>query len=407
MCERSCVALDSEPFHCGTCGNVCAEGRSCRGGSCTFDVVAACFNSGQLVGLQAGPDVKGPAVAVGTFPQSLARMQDVLLVLDASMRLRQVRLSDFAELPASDATGLVPNHLVVRDPYVFIVNSTSNTLQVLRREGEPSPGPGPRFPEGIPLTDVGSVNFGANTNPYALTVLGSDVYVSLLGNLQGEPSAGGRVARVSVADPSAPAITDVLELPSGDALQPFPGHTTLPTPAGLAAHQGRVYVTLGNLDPRDFMAGGPGFLARVEPDSRAVELLPLGEDCLNPGWAVPVGERLLVSCGGGTVYDSNFNLVDVRGTGLVLLGADDRVVDSLSLRCPEATSCVLPSAGRFDVVGSRAYVGDNSAGRLFIIEVVDDSLIERRGFGPGAEPPLLVCPRTNGPSLVGDVVAIP
>ena len=34
------------------------------------------------------------------------------------------------------------------------------------------------------FTDVGSVNFGANTNPYGFTLLGSDVYVTLLGNLQ-------------------------------------------------------------------------------------------------------------------------------------------------------------------------------------------------------------------------------
>ena len=83
------------------------------------------------------------------------------------------------------------------------------------------------------------------------------------------------------------------------------------------------------------------------------------------------------------------------------------MVASLALRCPEGTSCQLPSAGRFSVVGNRAYVGDNNAGRVFVIEVTGDALVERRGLGPGAEPPILACPRSNGPSLVGDVVAIP
>ncbi|QRN98713.1 hypothetical protein JRI60_06655 [Archangium violaceum] len=406
-CDRSCVDPGTDAFHCGTCGNVCPDVQSCRGGTCTYDLVAACFNTGQVVGLQAGPDVKGPAVAVGTSPQSVARMQDVLLVLDASMRLLQARLSDYGELPARNTTGLVPNQLLVRDPYVFVLNSTSNTLQVLRRDEEPSNGPGPRFADGITLTNVGSVNFGANTNPYGFTQSGSDVYVTLLGNLQTDPSAGGKVARVSMADPTAPAIMDVFTLPTGEALKPFPGRTTVPTPAGIAARQGRVYAALGNLDPRDFTVGGPGFLARIDPTTRAVELIELGEGCLNPFWVVSMGERLLVSCGGGTTYDRDFNLIDVRGTGLVLLGADDRVVASLALRCPEGTSCPLPSAGRFSVVGNRAYVGDNNAGRVFVIEVVGDSLVERRGFGPGAEPPILVCPRDNKPSLVGDVVAMP
>ncbi len=406
-CERSCVDLDTDAFHCGACDTVCTDARSCRDGTCTHDIIAACFNTGQVVGLQVGSDVKGPGVAVGTSPQSVARMRDVLLVLDASMRLLQARLTDYGTLPARNTTGLVPNQLLVRDPYVFILNSTSNTLQVLRRDEEPSSGPGPRFPDGITLTDVASVNFGENTNPYGFTELGSDVYVTLLGNLRTAPAAGGKVVRVSMAEPSAPRIMDTFVLPTGEALQPFPGHTPVPTPVGIAAHQGRVYAALGNLDPRDFSVGGPGFLARIDPATRAVDLLALGEGCLNPFWVVPMGERLLVSCGGGTTYDNNYNLVDVRGTGLVLLGAEDRVVASLALRCPEATSCPLPSAGRFAVVGNRAYVGDNSAGRVFVIEVVGDSLVERRGLGPGAEPPILACPRGGGPSLVGDVVAIP
>lgn len=406
-CGRSCVDLRTDAFNCGACGDVCADSRSCRSGICTYDVVAACFNTGQVVGIQAGPDVKGPSVAVGTSPQTVARLQDELLVLDASMRLLQARLSDYGELPARNTTGLVPNHLLVRDPYVFILNSTSNTLQVLRRDEEPGPGPGPRFPDGITLTNVGSVNFGANTNPYGFTLEGPDAYVTLLGNLQTAPSAGGKVVRVSVADPSAPAITDTFELPTGEALKPFEGHTTAPAPAGIASRGGRVYAALGNLDPSDFSVGGPGFLARIDPGTRAVELLELGEGCLNPFWVAPVGERLLVSCSGAATYDRNFNLIDVRGTGLVLLDAGDRVVASLALRCAEGTSCALPSAGRFSVLGNRAYVGDNSAGRVFVLEVVGDSLVERRGLGPGAAPPILACPRGNGPSLVGDVVAIP
>ncbi|WNG50793.1 hypothetical protein F0U60_46700 [Archangium minus] len=406
-CERSCVDLDTDAFNCGACGDVCADSRSCRGGVCTYDVVAACFNTGQVVGIHAGADVKGPAMAVGTSPLTVARMQDVLLVLDASSRLLQARLTDYGELQARNTTGQVPNHLLVEEPYVYILNSTSNTLQVLQREEKSSFDHRPQFPHGITLTDVGSVNFGANTNPYAFALQGSDAYVTLLGNLQTAPSAGGKVVRVSLTDPTRPVITDTFELPKGDALNPFPGRTTVAAPAGIATRRGWMFVALGNLDSRDFSVGGPGFLVRINLTTRAMRLIALGEECLNPFWVVPVGERLLVSCGGAATYDRNFNLIDVRGTGLVLLNAEDHVVASHALRCPEGTSCLLASAGRFSVVGNRAYVGDNNAGRVFVIEVVGDSLVERRGLGPGSEPPLLVCPRSNGPSLVGDVVAIP
>ncbi|MBM7113358.1 MXAN_6577-like cysteine-rich protein [Archangium primigenium] len=410
-CGRSCVDLQTDAFHCGACGTVCADARSCHAGVCADDVVAACFNTGQVVGLQAGTDVRGPSAAVGTSPQALAPMQDVLLVLDASMLLRQARLSDYGELPARTPTGLVPNQVRVREPYVYVLNSTSNTLQVLRRDGEPAPAPGPRFPQGIPLVNVGSVNLGANTNPYAFTLedtaAGPDAYVTLLGNLQTDPSAGGRVARVSLADPAAPAVTATFVLPTGEALQPFPGRSPLPAPAGVTTLGGRVYAALGNLDARDYAPAGPGFLARVEPTTGAVDLLALGPDCLNPFWVLPVQGRLLVSCGGAATYDRDFNLTDVRGTGLVLLEADGRVVASLPLRCASGSSCALPSAGRFALVGPRAYVADNNAGRLFVIEVVGDTLVERKGPGPGAAPPLLVCPRAQGPSLVSDVVALP
>jgi hypothetical protein len=394
------VDVATDAFHCGACGSACADVRSCHGGTCAYDLVAACFNTRQVVGIQAGSDALGPGTAVGVYPQSVARMQEVLLVLDAAERLRQVRLASQEVLPAQNVTSLVPNQLVVRDPYVLIVNSGSNSLQVLRRDA------GPRPTEGLVLTDVASVNFGPNTNPYALAELGSEVFVTLYGNLQGNPAAGGRVARVSLADPVAPSITDVLVLPSGEDLRPFPGRETLPTPTGITALQGRLYVTLNNLDPRDYSAGGPGLLARIHPETRGVDLFDLGADCLNPGWVAPVGERLVVSCGGRPRYDASFNLLGIESTGLVLVGADGRVLDSLVLRCPQDTSCALPSAGRFAVVGSRVYVGDVNAGRIFVVEVVGEMLVARRGLDT-VEPPLLACPRSNGPSLVGDVVALP
>ncbi len=41
-CNGQCVDVQSNQRHCGSCGNACAGGRSCIGGSCTPQTRAAC-----------------------------------------------------------------------------------------------------------------------------------------------------------------------------------------------------------------------------------------------------------------------------------------------------------------------------------------------------------------------------
>ncbi len=416
-CGGACVDTSSDAKNCGACGTACAQSEVCVQGGCQYqpdspyDVVAACFNTGQVVGIQSSSDIKGPNVPLGDRPQSLARMQDVLLVLDAATKLRQARLTDYSLLDEEVSTGSAPNQVLVNDPSVYVLNSTSNTLLTFTRRNEAKPEPvnGTRFPDGLGLAPVASLDFGANTNPFAMAQLGDQLWVSLYGNLLGDASAGGKVARVSLADPSKPTLVEpAVELPTGAALQPFQGSNPIPAPAGLVAHRGSIYVTLNNLDPSTFNPGGPGLLAKINPTTRQVSTVALGTGCLNAGWAAPAGDKLLVSCAGKATYDSNFNLVAVEKTGLVLLDEQDAVVATYTLACPEGSgsACPLPSAGRFSVVGNRAYLGDNNAGRVFVIEVSGNQLIERRGLGAGAQPAILACP-AQGFSLVGDVFAIP
>lgn len=411
-CGDSCVNLQRDPAHCGACGTACTDSRSCHAGACTYDVVASCTNTGQVVGIQAGTDIKGPNVAVGASPQTTARMQDVLLVLDGiTPALRQATLASYAELPETDPVGRAPNQLLVSDPFVYVLNSVDNTLGTFQRTA--SPGAitnGTRFPSGLGLTAVsgGAINFGANTNPFAMARVGNELFVTLYGGFA-DMSAGGKLARVSLADPSRPTkVEPYLQLPTGAALLPFQGQSTLPTPAGITAFNGNLYIALNNLNA-SFQPGGPGLLARVDPRSLLVEpVLNLGQECLNPGWVAPVGNRLVVSCTGRVTYDASFNVIAVEGTGLALVNpeaakAEEQVVARYALACPaDATGCVPPSANRFAVVGNRVYLGDNSAGRIFVVEVSNDQLIER--LGPAS--PIAACPSSSGPSLVGDVVAI-
>ena len=102
---------------------------------CTFELVAACFNTGQVVGLSAAGGLKGPNVPLGNNPQSLTRLQDVLVVVDGlDRRVRQARLSDYALLPAPETeteagrADSQPNHVLADDPFLYVVSSGSNTV---------------------------------------------------------------------------------------------------------------------------------------------------------------------------------------------------------------------------------------------------------------------------------------
>lgn len=423
VCGGACVNLQTDAGHCGACGTACTDSRSCHAGVCTYDVVAACFNSGQVVGLQAGADVvKGPNVSVGTNIQTVAPVQDVLLALEGiSKKLRETTLSDYSALPEAVDVGASANQVLVADPYVYVLNSGDNTLVAYQRTKDPGTSSGgTHFPNGLGLKVTGSVNFGENTNPFAMVKVGDALFVTLYGNLQGSVSAGGKLARVNLSDPARPVIQGTfLQLPTGADLRAFSGSNPEPLPAGITTSNSSLYITLNNLDPKTFGPGGPGLLVKVDPQAMAVDrtlllsrtdcpstgCTPEGVDCLNPGWVAPVGGQLVVSCGGKSTYDASFNLVAVDKAALVLLGADNTVLDVAPLACPAgASGCVPPSAGRFAVVGSRVFVGDNDAGRVFVYDVSGGKFTEVKGLSTGTA--ITACP-ASGASLVGDVVAIP
>ena len=72
-CNASCVDAASDESHCGACDVVCAQGQQCKGGVCDYEMVAACYWSGQVVGFDPSTGVKGPLSDVGTNPAALAR----------------------------------------------------------------------------------------------------------------------------------------------------------------------------------------------------------------------------------------------------------------------------------------------------------------------------------------------
>jgi len=94
-----------------------------------------------------------------------------------------------------------------------------------------------------------------------------------------------------------------IALPSGALLDPYdaskPGEAR---PLYTAQLGGRVYASLGNLNPSTFSPAGPGFLASIDPLTGQVDAINLGgtdrHQCTNPGVVRQDSQKLYVACAG-------------------------------------------------------------------------------------------------------------
>jgi hypothetical protein len=404
LCNESCVSLDSDPNNCGGCGNHCL-GQGCHGGYCSYDVVAACYTTGEVVGLQTACDTLGPLTAFGPAPFALGAMAGALLSADQMEKaLVEGRLSDFSLLSEAPQIGSAANQVLVSDPYVYVINTQDNTLQVLKRTGSPlsmDPGTldaGVTTDGGLGLMTVGEINFGANTSPEWGVLSGTDLFVTLWGGLSADTlDAGQKIVQVDVSNPQSPTVGPTYDL-STLALAPFDGGLSVARPQTIYAQGGLLYAVLNNLD-LNFNAAGPGWLAELNPSTQSVSLVSLGASCLDPVDIAGDGAHLFVSCFGSPQYDSNFVLLGNSQAGVVMLdtpsGTAPTVASSWTVTWPSSTDggCAVPLPGALALVGERLYVGDSNCGRVFSLDVVGNQLVERRGYAAvDGGPPLQVCP---------------
>jgi hypothetical protein len=406
-CGDSCVDATTDSMNCGACGATCQAGQRCAGGVCGSDVVVACFSSGQVAGLSASTFQRTPLASLGTAPAALAQMNGVLLAADGlDRRLNQ------ADVPAGSvwrqltgraiATGAVPNQVVVDGAFAFVINAESGTVQVVRR-GEAD------GDAGLPLSTVQELVLGPNTFPQGAVKVGNSLWVPLYGGFGAAAAdAGQGLVEIDVSTPASLRVANAVNLATLD-LKPFDGGQPVPRPWAITARGDQLYVALNNLDPDTYQPAGPGLLARVDPTTRAVQVIDLGADaCLNPQWVAPFGDGLAVSCGGRTTYTGqNFVLASVDKAGLVVLDAQDRRVATWAPTppsCGDAGACPLFLPGRFGVKGERLFLADQNAGRLTVLERTDGGLVERRG--PAMNDGLAVCPpnATSGVANVSDVL---
>ncbi|MBL9038351.1 MAG: hypothetical protein JNG84_07555 [Archangium sp.] len=425
-CGDSCIDVTSDFANCGGCDQGCQTGQVCRAGTCTFDLVAACFSSGEVTGFRATTGQRGPAADVGNGPGSLASFGGRLLSADGvDRRLYQAALAPgdatYRQLARFNRTGAVPNQVLVDEPFVYVVNAESGTLQVLERNAAlsgPDIGTLDAGAEGaLPLATVAELVLGMNTYPQAIAKLGTTLWVPLYGGFgAGAAQAGQRIARISVADPRAPVKVGEIDLATLD-LKPFDGGVAAARPWSVTTLGGAVYVALNNLEPSTYQPAGPGLVARIDPATNAVSLIDLGADtCLNPQWIAPLGDGLAVSCGGQAEYTPSFSLAGTRHAGVVRLSAAGQVTASWAPTCPAGsdlpdggTTCPPMFPGRFAVLEGRLYLGDQNAGRIYVLDTADGGLVELRGPLGSQGSAILACTPSpvTGVANVADVLALP
>jgi hypothetical protein len=374
--------------------------------------VAACYWSGQVVGFSPTTMSRGPLSSLGTNPEALASYRGTLLAADGQDRRLYQGVVDtahggFQQTAQANGTGSVPNQVLVAPPYVYVVNTESNTLQVLKEGAE-----GGRIAldagvaGGVSLGTVAELPLGMNALPEGIALLGTSLWIPLYGGPGSDNAkAGQAVVEVSVANPEAPVELRRISLQGLD-LKPFDGGTPVARPWSITTFKGALWVALNNLNPDSYVVEGPGLVARIEPGDGSVVAYDLGaEDCLNPQWLAPVGGALAVSCAGPT-----FATGPRAHAGVVLLDSNGERLDRWSSACPpdagvtedggEACAPMVP--GRFAVVGQRLVLGDQNAGRVVLLDATGGVLSEVRGLGD----PLQLCPVSqSGVGNVSDVLA--
>ncbi len=418
VCSGACVDPGNDPNNCGGCGNTCASGQSCRNSVCTFDVVAACYWSGQVVGLNATTLTLGSKTALGTNPGALTVMEGTVLMADGQdQRLYQASISQsgLSAVARANQTGAVPNQVLVDGTFAYVVNAGTGSLQVLQQgatAGSLALDAG--VAGGVQLGTVGELNFGMNSYPQGVAKAGGSLWVPLYGGFGAAAAdAGQMVSQLSLATPSTPTETARVSLKGLD-LHAFDGGHPVARPWAVAAHANAVYVVLNNLNPDTYVPEGPGLLARIDPSTKALSTIVLGSNCLNPQWLAEVGgTRLAVSCGGVVTYSPSFTVDRIDSAGVVVLDEQDHVFAQWSSQCPAdagtladgGPSCAPMLPGRFTVRGSRILLGDQNAGRVVVLDVSDAGVTEVRGVSNA----LATCPISpaSGAGNVSDLVSVP
>jgi hypothetical protein len=405
----SCVDFQADPLNCGGCGSACNQGEACIAGTCGSDLVAACFNTDQIFGLDFHSLAIAPnPLVINGGPQSLAFYSlpnnggTLLAVLDTvSSALYHVTTGAVPQiLPGYDPLGATPNQVFAANlpladggtqDLLWVVNSVDNNLQAIDiSKAIPMPGAdgGGRTIEQIPTIPAGA-GVADHTNPF-LAVQAQNpqtgatmLYVTLYGDCSPAGiSAGNKVLEIDpTANNHAGAVTRTYQVASGAALLPPAGQTTYGQPNGIAAANGQLYVALANATGDCTTARGPGFVEVIDIASFTQRaLIQIGSnctqsdcsdsDCANPGFVVSSGNNVYVDCTGVLNPSPPYQPLGAGAVGMID-ATTNRLVGKVPMVCPAAdggaSTCEQPAPGRMRILNDQLIIGDTANGRLFVV----------------------------------------
>lgn len=372
-----CVALQSDPFHCGTCGNACGPTQGCSSGTCVdctatggcvAEVLAACFNLNQVRPLAANLALAGAPLPTDSGPISFAAIGDKRYVANnSSDSISAITVSPPSstsgtaaiQLPAGNAGFSDLQHLAAHGGLLWASNAAAGTLVAV----DPSLG-----------APVDEITLGASTefmNPQGLDFVGTKGYLALAGV-------------------NALAVLDLSTVPGARVLKridlaPLAAAGATAGPSRVVAVDSRVYVTLTDLDASfQVVPGANGRLAVVDAttDSLVGGAIDLGPSCLDASGLALSGTTLWVACG---FHAFNSNAVSGASLVPVELANGTPVVGTPVVLSNAATSIAF--------CGGRGYAGASESGTVLSFDPVSRTVTSA-----------LVCPVDPGKaSFVPDI----
>ena len=437
ICGGQCTAVASDPKNCGACGVLCGQNQACNQGvcqdcpagsgglgSCQTALLAACIASpgGFLQPIQDTPGgllLSAPANPAGaSFPDALGVLGTALLYADHdSSTLFEVPVGNLgtssAERPSlmGGTTGSKAGTTQVfvesfdggTGARIYAMASNVNALRIF--DGPPAADAGLLLNGGagaLGLVVQGGAAFDPGSFPEPFAKIGTDVFVPLNGT--------GKVLRIDVSNPASATVKDtydlqplVAALPGGGVVAD--GGAYLPSPTQAIARNGAVYVAANVLRYYADFSGsdyGPPLVAKIDPTKSGQAAVSAVQGfaadagaCQNVEWlaSVPLGPGttpMLVSCAGARTYDpTTFEVKTVANTELVLMNASDQ---QIAAWVPSNGNGDLPpSVGRAVSQNTSVYVADETSSRLYVLDLANNTFVERVGYVDGGTPPQ-ACP---------------
>jgi len=416
-CGGTCVAVRTDPAHCGTCGNVCGEGLSCSAGQCistpsSVGLFLACGNTDQIAQATGSLEAAGGVFTVGTRPVSLTWLDGSTLYSSNSLSgtVSELRL----DLPVPggvgvsrtftvDATSAFPDleYVAANGGLLYVSNASLTTLDVI------DPGTGTVLAQTVldlqnPFAGPAGIAF-ANGKAYVAMNFADSIAVLDVSTCQPSPPACGAgndcsahagtacVNGFCVATACA-SLRGHIALPSSLA-----STATGPTPNRLLVSGSRMYVTLQNLDrtTQGFLPAGEGRLAIVDlatdtlvQDAAGAPLaVSLGSACQNPGGFALHGDTLWITCG---FYDAFFTKAR---SGMAIVPVSVAAPTPIARDPIVLEHTVAPAA----ICGGALYAGASDSGDLL-----------RYDLGSGILTSATLCPiDSNGNAYVADLTCRP